>query len=162
MLVPAPAAALLLILGLHAPEAAPVVRDAAHGILLASGTLPPKTPGDAMTPEEKMQRRYPQPVKVGDLIGLPVLDDDDRVLGRIKTVVRTAAGKIELIVPYGGFLGFRQRLVAVPIEVVAIAGRQVAALDMARTQFDAAPTWADAASQHLPAGEIIRIALYKR
>ena len=47
--------------------------------------------------------------------------------------------------PYGGFLGWRQRLVAVPIEVVAIAGRQLAALDMTRAEFDAAPAWSDPA-----------------
>ena len=73
-----------------------------------------------------MQRRFPQPARVGDLIGLPVLDDDDRTIGHIKHVVRTQAGKLQLIVTYGGFLGWRQRLVAVPIEVVAIAGRQLA------------------------------------
>ena len=53
--------------------------------------------------------------------------------------MRTPDGKIQLIVPFGGFLGWRQRLVAVPIEVVAIAGRQIAALDMTRAEFDAAP-----------------------
>ena len=62
--------------------------------------------------------------------GAPVLDDDDRTFGHVRSDVRTASGKVQLIVPYGGILGWRQRLVAVPIEVVAIAGRQLAALDM--------------------------------
>lgn len=132
------------------------------GPALATGTSTPAAPTPDLTPEQRMQRRYPQPVKVGDLIGLRVLDDQDRTLGRIASVVRTAAGKIHLIVPYGGTLGFRRRLVAVPIEVVAIAGRQVAALDMDRTAFDAAPTWSDAASVALQPSETIRIALYKR
>src|SRR5690242_20709561 len=48
---------------------------------------------DRLSPEEKMQRRYPQWVRAGDLIGLPVLDDDDRTLGRVMTVVRTSGGK---------------------------------------------------------------------
>ena len=30
-----------------------------------------------LSPEEKMRRRFPQPVRVGDLIGLPLLDWDD-------------------------------------------------------------------------------------
>ena len=109
-----------------------------------------------------MQRRYPQPVKVGDLIGLPVLDVDDRTLGYVRGVVRTPEGKIRLIVPYGGFLGLGRRLVAVPIEVVAIAGRQLAALDMSRAEFDAAPAWSDPASHALPASEVIRVGLYRR
>lgn len=115
-----------------------------------------------LSPEEKMQRRFPQPARVGDLIGLPVLDDDDRTLGRIKHVVRTQAGKLQLIMPYGGFLGWRQRLIAVPIEVVAIAGRQLAALDMSRAEFDAAPAWDRALATALAPDDVIRVALYRR
>lgn len=109
-----------------------------------------------------MQRRYPQPVKVGDLIGLPVLDFGDRALGYVQSAVRTASGKIRLIVPYGGFLGWGRRPVAVPVEVVAIAGRQLAALDMTRAEFDAAPAWSDPQSRTLPSTEIIHIGLYRR
>ncbi|HWE19272.1 MAG TPA: PRC-barrel domain-containing protein [Hyphomicrobiaceae bacterium] len=130
-------------------------------ILAAGQTAPTQTPA-ALSPEERMQRRYPQPVKVGDVIGLPVLDFDDRTLGYVKSVVRTPAGTIQLVVPYGGLLGWGRRLVAVPIEVVAIAGRQLAALDMTRAEFDAAPAWNDPQSQSLAAIDIIRIGLYRR
>ncbi len=115
-----------------------------------------------LSPEEKMQRRFPQPVRVGDLIGLPVLDDSDRTIGYVKFVVRTSTDKIQLIVPYGGFLGWRQRLVPVPIEVVAIAGRQIAALDMARAEFDGASAWNEALTKPIGPDEVIRIGLYKR
>lgn len=115
-----------------------------------------------LSPEEKMQRRYPQPARVGDLIGLPLLDDNDRTLGHIKHVVKTQAGKLQLIVTYGGFLGLGQRLVAIPIEVVAIAGRQLASLDMTRAEFDAAPTWNATQTTPVAANEVIRVALYKR
>ena len=115
-----------------------------------------------LSPEEKMQRRFPQPARVGDLIGLRVLDDNDRTIGHIKLIVRTAAGKLQLIVTYGGFLGWRQRLVAVPIEVVAIAGRQLAALDMTRAEFDAAPAWNEALTTPVALDDVIRIALYRR
>src|SRR5688572_641554 len=112
-------------------------------VALAAAPVSPPQAQAELSPEQKMQRRYPQPVKVGDLIGLPVLDFADRTLGYVTSVVRTADGKIKLIVPYGGFLGWGRRPVAVPIEVVAIAGRQIAALDMPRAEFDAAPAWAD-------------------
>jgi hypothetical protein len=115
-----------------------------------------------LTPEQRMQRRYPQPVKVGDLIGLPLLDDRDRTLGRISAVVRTPDGKLHLIIPYGGTLGFGKRSIAVPIEVVAIAGRQLAALDMDRAAFDTAPAWQETRGSALAHSEIVRIALYKR
>jgi hypothetical protein len=131
-------------------------------LILAAGQTVPATPLAELTPEERMQRRFPQPVRVGDLIGLPVLDFDDRTLGHVRSVVRTPAGKIQLIVPYGGLLGWGRRPVAVPIEVVAIAGRQLAALDMTRADFDAAPAWNDPASRALPASDVIRVGLYRR
>ena len=75
--------------------------------LTQHGAAPPPVPTD--TPEQKMQKRFPQPVRVGDLIGLPVLDDDDSTIGRVRQVVRTPEGKIKLIVSYGGWLGFGAR-----------------------------------------------------
>ena len=33
-----------------------------------------------------MARRFPQPVKVGDLIGLPVYDDNQSTLGYVRQV----------------------------------------------------------------------------
>ena len=40
-----------------------------------------------------MQRRWPQPVKAGFLIGLPVLDYDDSTIGHVRKVVRTPTAK---------------------------------------------------------------------
>jgi PRC-barrel domain len=158
------AAALAGALLAHPVPAAGTQRyDRAPALILVTGPPPaPKKSFEELTPEEKMQRRFPQPVKVGDLVGLPLLDDDDSTLGRVKSVVRTADGKIKLIVSYGGFLGLGQRPIAVPIEVVAIAARQLAALDMTRAQLDAAPTWDKAQGKPIPPTEMIRIALYKR
>jgi hypothetical protein len=153
-------AGMMLALGGFATLAEGTARDPM--LILVTGPVAPAKGPESLTPEQKMQRRYPQPVKVGDLIGLPILDDDDRTLGRVKSVVRNEGGKIQLIIPYGGFLGFRQRLVAIPIEVVAIAGRQIAALDMTRAEIDVAPAWSDPASQPIAASEIIRIGLYRR
>ena len=59
-----------------------------------------------LTPEQKMQQRFPQPVRVGDLIGLPVLDDDDSTIGYVREVVRSPQGKVFLIVPYSAWFGW--------------------------------------------------------
>lgn len=136
--------------------------------------LPSGKQGDAeqkLSPEQTMARRFPQPIRVGDLVGLPVLDDDDSTIGFIKDVVRDRAGKIQLVVPYakrfgwignGGFFERWRRPVAVPIEVVAILGRQVAALDMPREDFEKASEFV--ASQATPIGreETILIAITRR
>ena len=113
-----------------------------------------------MPPEQRMQARFPQPVRVGDLIGLPVLDDNARTLGYVSKIVRTNQDKIELIVDYRGFFGWRSRPIAVPLEVVGIAGpSDLASLDMPRMEYRSAPTWQNAGAQALPADAMIKIAL---
>jgi hypothetical protein len=118
----------------------------------------------AMTAEQRMQRRFPQPVRVGDLIGLAVLDDDHRTLGFVRDVVRTPQNKIELIVGYNGWCGWCNwdaRPVAVPVEVVGIRGREIASLDMPRSEYAAAPNWQRADATVLSSDDSIRIALAK-
>ena len=159
-------AALAIVLSLVAGPALAQQHPAGRIVTAATGEkpAPESAPKETrqLSPEEKMQRRFPQPTRAGDLIGLRLLDDDDRTIGHIKRVVRTAAGKLQLIVTHGGFLGWRQRLVAVPIEVVAIAGRQLSALDMTRAEFDAAPAWNESLTTPVAPDDVIRIALYKR
>lgn len=154
------------LLSASAARAAPVHAP----VVLAQAMIPPTGMGAEdkamaarhMAEAERMQRRYPQPVRVGDLTGIPVLDDDSRTLGYVRRVVRTPQGAIELIVDYGGWFGWGSRPVAVPIEVVGIFGRQLASLDMPRSEYVAAPTWRDGADMVLPADASIAVALARR
>jgi len=137
--------------------------------MLAHATTPQDaqpTSDNTLSPEERMRRRYPQPVKVGFLIGLPMLDDRDSTYGYIREVVRTSEGKMRLIVPYRDWLGWAptdwgRKAVAVPIETVVILARQVAALDFSRHDFAAAPAYRGEGTALLP-DETIRIAVYRR
>jgi hypothetical protein len=114
-------------------KAAPISDRALHIAQLT--TFPAATGGAEPLPpaEQRMLRRFPQPVRVGDLIGLPVLDENHRTIGYVRKVVRTAQNKVELIVDYDGWFGWEAHPVAVPIEVVGIQGRQLASLDMPRS-----------------------------
>jgi hypothetical protein len=138
---------------------------AASQFVLAQTMVPPTGTEEqkkAMTPEQRMQARFPQNVRVGDLIGLPVLDDSASTLGHVREVVRTENDKIELIVAYGGFLGWNTHPVAVPIEVVGIQGRELASLDMSPADYAKAPTWHDAKARIVPPDSTIKIALARR
>jgi hypothetical protein len=148
-----------LLLGLTIPPA-----RIAYAAASQDSSAKPET--QTLTPEQRMIRRYPQPVKVGSLIGLPVLDQRDSTCGYIREVARTPEGKIVLIVPYRAWLGWAptdwgRKTVAVPIEAVAILARQVAALDFSREDFAAAPAYT-ASGTPLPADETIKIAVYRR
>lgn len=119
-----------------------------------------------LTPEQRMEKRYPQPVKVGFLIGLPVLDEGDSTYGYIREVARTPEGRIVLVVPYRAWLGWAptdwgRKPVAVPIETVAILARQVAALEFSSADFAAAPAYAGAGTA-LGTNEVIRIGVTRR
>jgi hypothetical protein len=150
---------------------APTRAVAAEAALTANQHNPeeyakPNYEGD-LTPEQIFQKRFPQPVRVGDLIGLPVLDDGDSTIGYVKNVVRSATGKIFLIVPYSPWFGWLptewgKRPVAVPIEVVTILARQLDSVDMDREDFDEAPTWVPSKDQPIPPDEKIRVALGRR
>lgn len=114
------------------------------------------------SPEAKMAKRFPQKVRVGHLIGLPLLDENDVTLGHVQKVVRSPKGKIKLIVSYSKWFGWFGRPVAVPIEVVAILALQIDAVDMPREDFESEPTWSQGNDTVIANDEIIRIALARR
>jgi hypothetical protein len=131
-------------------------------VLLAQAMVPPTGMMDAEHPTPMEQRyldRYPQPAKVGSLIGLPMLDLNASTIGYVDQVVRTPRGKVELIVSYSRWWGWFGHQVAVPIEVVGIEGRQLVSLDMPPSEYAASPTWQSNGDAALPADATIQIAL---
>jgi hypothetical protein len=95
------------------------------------------------------------PVRVADLINLPIVDESKSTLGRVRAVVRTGEGKIQLLLPLGGLFGFGERLVGVPIESVALTGAQVMVVDMPPDRFQKSATWYGSGSETLaPAATI--------
>ena len=143
-----PTLLVLILITLHAPS--------------IHAQLSPSQATNEPTPEEKMRRRFPHPVKVADLIGLPVLDYSDSTIGFVREVARTKQGKIVLVVNHGWIFGWGGRRIGVPIEVVGILGRQINALDMSREEFASAPTWSDANGVRIAPDENILIALARR
>jgi sporulation protein YlmC with PRC-barrel domain len=131
----------------------------------AQAMIPPTGMDDAAKPMpmmDRMSRRFPQPVRVGDLIGLPVLDVSASTLGYVQQVVRNTDGQTELIVSYNkwfGWFGWFTRPVAVPIEATGIEGKQIVSLDMPPSEYVTAPTWQGQGSSPLSKDDTIQIAL---
>jgi hypothetical protein len=152
------------------------ITDARPGeFVVATASAPKDQSKDSsqneLTPEQRMAQRFPQKARVGFLIGLPVLDENDSTIGYITDVVRTRDGKIALVVPYYGWLGWVsngglidrwRKPVAVPIETVAILARQVNALEFTREDFEDAPVFQKTSSVSLDPNEEILIALGRR
>jgi hypothetical protein len=135
----------------------------------AASTQPPSTAPakeEQQSPEETMRRRWPHPARVRDLIGLPLLDWRDNTLGYVQRVVRSRDGKIQFIVRYGGWfgwIGWWQRPIAVPIEVIALLGPHVTLVDIGPEDLRDAPTWQPSdGSTEILGDDVIRVALTRR
>ncbi len=121
----------------------------------------PVTP-DARSAEERMNARFPQKVRVGDLIGIPIQDYDDRILGYVTDVVRKPDGKIVLVMPEGGWPWRSGRPVPIPIETVAILARHLNLLDIPRADVPKLPAWDPAHGSSIDRNDIILIAIGRR
>ena len=131
-------------------------------VVLVQAMIPRTGMMDAQHPmpmNERYLKRFPQPARVGDLIGLPVLDLNTKTLGHVQQVVRTPDGKIKFIVSYSRWWGWFGRPVAVPLEVLGIEGRHLMSLDMPPSEYDTAPTWRDTEGTPLPLDATVRVAL---
>jgi hypothetical protein len=107
--------------------------------------------------------RFPQPVRVGDLIGRDVLKpvEAQPVLGRVAAIVRRKDGGLAMIIRFGGVLGIGTRPIAVPVEAVALMGEFVAVMDFTPEQLSAFATDDGASDTALAAGDVIRVGIVK-
>jgi hypothetical protein len=97
------------------------------------------------------------PVRVADLLDLPIVDESKSAMGRVRGVVRTDDGKVQLLLPLGGLFGFGERLVPIPIENVALSGPQVMVLEVPPDRFQKSATWYGSKSVTLAPAETISI-----
>jgi hypothetical protein len=106
---------------------------------------------------QKAANATTNPVRVADLIDLPIVDENKQTMGRVRAVVRTSEGKVQLLLPLGGLLGFGERLVPIPIESVALTGPQVTVVDMPPHRFQKTATWYGSNSETLAAAETVSV-----
>jgi hypothetical protein len=160
--ITAPALVLATVSCAMPANATTLERAGSRPIVLAQAMIPRTGMMDAQNPtpmKERYLKRFPQPARVGDLIGMPVLDLYSKTLGYVRKVVRTPAGEIEFIVDYSQWWGWFGRLVAVPLEALGIEGGHLMSLDMSPSEYVAAPTWHDTGATPLPADATVRVAL---
>lgn len=107
--------------------------------------------------------RFPQPVRVGDLIGREVLRpvESQDVLGRVRRVVRDATGQIMVVVDFGGFLGFWSRPIAVPVDAMVLLGRDMEIVAFTPKQLQQFPTFSLSDTTDVPNDTIIKVGLAK-
>ena len=124
------------------------------------GGMPPP-PGMSLARSAAM--RFPQPVRVGDLLHRDVLQPvkSQRVLGTVKSVVRDVHGTVYVVVAYGGILGFGSRAIAVPIDATVLLGQDMEIVAYSPEQLSRFPTFSTAGTTLVPPDAIIRVGLAK-
>ena len=119
----------------------------------------PKPPG--MSAAEAAARRFPQPVRVGDLLNRDVLQplESQPLLGHVSGVVRGPDGTVGVVVEYGGFLGIGRRPILVPADAMALLGPVMEIVDLTPRQLDALPTFDGTGTTPVSPDATIRVAL---
>jgi hypothetical protein len=125
-----------------------------------AGGMPPP-PGMSLTDSAAM--RFPQPVRVGDLLGREVLRpvESQDVLGRVRRLVRDGDGEIMVIVDFGGFLGFGSRPIAVPVDAMVLLGQDMEIVAFTPEQLRQFPTFSPSGTTGVADDTIIRVGLAK-
>ena len=124
------------------------------------GGIPPP-PG--MSLAESVAMRFPQPVRVGDLLHSDVLEpvESQVLLGTVQQVVRDSHGTVEVAVRYGGFLGFGARPIAVPVDTMVLLGQDMKIVAYKPNELRRFPSFSAAGTTPIPADAIIKVGLAK-
>ncbi len=132
-------------------------------LLLAGAPALAQPSAPAAGQAARTARRFPQPVRVGDLIRRQVLRpvEQQDVLGRVADVVRRPDGTVLIVVDQGGVLGRGTRPVAVPAEGMALLGEYVALMDLTPAQLRELPSFDPAGTAPLRPDETIRMGLVR-
>lgn len=104
-------------------------------------------------------KRFPQPVRVGDLIHRTVLEpvESRRILGHVDQVVRLDSGPA-IIMTFGGFLGVGSHKIAVPLDAMVLLGSELEVLDFTPQQLEHFPIY-NGSGTVIGTDEIIRMGL---
>ena len=107
--------------------------------------------------------RFPQPVRVGDLLGEDVLRpvESQDVLGHIRQVVRDSKSRILVVIEFGGFFGFGSRPIAVPVDAMVLVGQDMEVVAFTPEQLRWFPTFSPAETTPLADDATIKVGLAK-
>ncbi len=133
---------------------------AAHAQSPTPGGMPPP-PGMSLAASAAM--RFPQPVRVGDLLGREVLRpvESQDVLGRVRQVVRDRDGTVLVVMGFGGFLGFGSRPIAVPVDAMVLLGQDMEVVALTPEQLGRLPTFSPAGTTAVADDTVIKVGLAK-
>jgi hypothetical protein len=137
-----------------------ILAGAARAQSTTPGGMPPP---QGMSLAQSAAMRFPQPVRVGDLLGRDVLrpvESQDR-LGHVRELVRDSTGQILVVIDFGGFFGFGSRPIAVPVDAMVLLGRDMEVVAFTPDQLEHFPTFSSSGTTSLSRDAVIKVGLAK-
>ncbi len=126
------------------------------------GGMPPPT---GMSLERSTAMRFPQPVRVGSLIGEDVQEplESHVVLGHVRSLVRAPDGRTQVVIAYGGWLWTEvgSRPIAVPLDAMVVVGPIMEIVAYKPAALRRFPTFSPAGTTPLPPDAMVEVGLAK-
>jgi hypothetical protein len=132
----------------------------AHAQSTTPGGMPPP-PGMSLARSAAM--RFPQPVRVGDLLGRDVLRpvESQDLLGHVRELVRDSTGQILVVIDFGGFFGFGSRPIAVPVDAMVLLGQDMEVVAFTPDQLGHFPVFSASGTTRVSDDAVINVGLAK-
>lgn len=148
----------------HRPLAAAALVLLLTGSAYAQSPTPggmPPPPGMSMAASAAM--RFPQPVRVGDLLHRDVIEpvESQNYVGKVEQVVSASNGSLAVVITVGGFLGFGSRSVSVPVDALVLLGNVVEVDAFTPAQLRQLPIFSPRGTVPLAPDAIIKVGLAK-
>ena len=150
--------------GGHGLVAAAAILLLAVGTASAQSPTPggmPPPPGMSMATSAAM--RFPQPVRVGDLLQRDVIRpvESQDFVGTVEQIVRDPDGTLAAVIDLGGFLGFGSRPISVPVDALVLLGKVVEVDAYTPAQLRRLPTFSAGSAAPLSPDTVIKVGLAK-
>ena len=122
------------------------------------------TPAPKLTLQQKQEMRFPQPVRVGSLVGEEVVQRGvtHKKLGTVVGVFKDSDGDLELVFRYGAVFGFGGRIIAPPLEELSLVGPMLKIDELDNKDLAALPTFDKAGGAFLSANQVIQMGVDRK
>jgi hypothetical protein len=140
-----------------------ILAATANAVQAQSTTPGGMPPPSGMSLADSAAMRFPQPVRVGDLLGRQVLRpvESQDILGRVRRLVRDGDGQVMVVVDFGGFLGFGSRPIAVPVDAMVLLGQDMEIVAFTPEQLRQFPRFSPSGTTDVAGDTIIKVGLAK-
>ena len=124
------------------------------------GGMPPPS---GMNLADSAAMRFPQPVRAGELLGRTVRQpvESQNVRGDVRGVVRAGDGAVQVVMSFGGLLGFDRHLIAVPLDAMVLLGQDMEVVAFSPEQLRQFPVFDPAGTNPVPPDTVLKVGLAK-